>query len=150
MATNLGNHCFGPDFPNGLSSPAATKVTAMTTAGVWFQEEGDISGTDTDVVNILVDGGGAQGLLLRVYRSLENQRLMANFSFHMVHDGTVSKLRCFPRQLAAHMTLQQACINSGISTGTFPSEDWSSSGASQYIQDLNDALKPLFMTVYRA
>ena len=150
MATNLGNHVFTPDNPNGLSSPAATKVTAMTTAGVWYQEEGTISGTDTDCVNLLVDGGGAQGLLLRVYRSLENQRLMSNFSFHMVHDGTDSKLRCFPRQLAAHMTLEDACKNSGIPTGTFPSEDWSSSGASQYIQDLNTALKPLFMTVYRA
>ena len=41
MAVNLGNHVFNPDNPNGLSSPAATKVTAMTTAGVWFAEEGE-------------------------------------------------------------------------------------------------------------
>ena len=122
----------------------------MTTAGVWFAEEGPISGTDTDVVNILVDGGGVQGLLVRMYRSLENQRLMSNFSMHMVHDGTNSKLRCFPRQLAAHMTLEDACKNSGIATGTFPSEDWSGTGMTTYLTQLNDALKPLFMTVYRA
>ena len=101
MATNLGNHVFNPDNPNGLSSPAATKVTAMTTAGVWFQEEGPISSTDTDVVNVLCPDSGTQGSLIRMYRSLENQRLMSNFSFAMVHDGTNSVLRCFPRQLSA-------------------------------------------------
>ena len=150
MATNIGNHIFSADNPNGLSSPASSKVTAMQTAGVWYMEEGDISGTATDVVNLLIDGGGAQGLLLRVYRSLENQRLMSNFHFAMVHDGTNSKLRAYPRQLAVHMSIEDACKHSGIATGTFPSEDWSGTGATQYIQDLNAALKPLFMTVYRA
>ena len=150
MATNLGNHVFNSDNPNGLASPASTKVTAMTTAGVWFAEEGQISNQDTDVVNILVDGGGAQGLLLRMYRNLENQRLMANFSFHMVHDGTNSKLRAFPRQLAAHMTLEDAMKNSGIPVSGFPSEDWQGTGMTSYLTSLNDSLKPHFITVYRA
>ena len=150
MATNIGSHVFTPDNPNGLSSPAATVVSAMTTAGCWFQEEGPISSTDTDVVNILVDGGGAQGLLVRMYRSLENQRLMSNFSFHMVHDGTNSLLRCFPRQLAAHMSLENAMKNSGIPVSGFPSEDWSGSGMTSYLTSLNDSLKPHFITVYRA
>ena len=68
MATNLGNHVFSPDSPNGLSSPAATVVTAMAAAGVWFQEEGPISGTDTDVVNVLCPDSGTQGLLIRMSR----------------------------------------------------------------------------------
>ena len=122
----------------------------MTTAGVWFSEEGPISGTDSDVVNILCDGGGAQGLLVRMYRSLENQRLMSNFSMHMVHDGTNSKLRCFPRQLAAHMSLEDAMKNSGIPVSGFPSEDWSGTGMTSYLTSLNDSLKPHYITVYRA
>ena len=150
MAVNLGSQMFSPDSPGGLSSPAATVVTAMTTAGVWFAEEGPISGTDTDCVNILVDGGGAQGLLVRMYRSLENQRLMSNFSFHMVHDGTNSKLRCFPRQLAAHMSLEDAMKKSGIPVSGFPSEDWQGTGMTTYLTSLNDSLKSHYITVYRA
>ena len=150
MATNQGNHVFNPDSPNGLSSPAATRVTSMTTNGVWFQEEPAISGTDPDVVNVLIDGGGSQGLLLRMFRSLENQRLMANYSFHMQHDGTNSILRCHPRNLAKTVTLETAMQNSGIPTGTFPSEDWSGSGATTYVTTLNDALKAHYMTIYRA
>ena len=150
MTVNLGSHVFNPDSPGGLSSPAATVVTAMAAAGVWFHEEGPISGTDTDVVNVLCPDSGTQGLLIRMYRSLENQRLMSNFSFHMVHDGTNSKLRCFPRHLAAHMSLSDAMLNSGISVSGFPSEDWSGTGMTSYLTSLNDSLKPHYITVYRA
>ena len=150
MTVNKGNFVFSPDSPGGLSSPAATVVTSMTSSGCWFQEEGPISGTDTDVVNILVDGGGAQGLLVRMYRSLENQRLMSNFSFHMGHDGINSKLRCFPRQLAAHMSLEDAMKNSGLPVSGFPSEDWSGTGMTSYLTSVNDSLKSHYITVYRA
>ena len=85
-----------------------------------------------------------------MYRSLENQRLMSNFSFAMVHDGTNSVLRCFPRQLAAYMSLEDAMKNSGIPVSGFPSEDWSGTGMTTYLTQLNDSLKPHFMTVYRA
>ena len=59
--TSTGSYVFNPDHPNGLSSPAATVVTAMTTAGVWFAEEGPIGGTDTDCVNILATAGVPRG-----------------------------------------------------------------------------------------
>ena len=149
--SNLGNNVFNPDHPtNGLSSPAATVVSSMATAGVWFMEEGPISGTDTDVVNILCPDSGTQGLLIRMYRSLENQRLMSNFSFAMIHDGTNSVLRCFPRQLVTYMSLENAMKNSGIPVSGFPSEDWQGTGMTSYLTSLNDSLKPHFITVYRA
>ena len=148
--TSTGSYVFNPDNPNGLSSPAATVVTSMTTSGVWFQVEGPISGTDTDVVKVLCPDSGTQGLLIRMYRSLENQRLMSNFSFAMVHDGTNSVLRCFPRQLATYMSLENAMKNSGIPVSGFPSEDWSGTGMTSYLASLNDSLKSHYITAYRA
>ena len=150
MAVNTGNFVFSADSPGGLSSPAATVVSQMSTAGVWFQEEGAISGTDTDVVNVMCPDSGTQGLLIRMYRSLENQRLLSNFSLAMVHDGTNSVLRCFPRQLATYMSLENAMKNSGIPVSGFPSEDWQGSGMTSYLTSLNDSLKSHYITVYRA
>ncbi len=75
---------------------------------------------------------------------------MRNLHVAMVYDGTNSKFRAYPRQLAVHMSIEAASKKSGIATGTFPSENWSGTDATTYIQALNDALKPLFITVYRA
>jgi len=152
MATNLGNHVFTPDAPSGLASAAATRVSAMQTAGVHFVEESQINSQDTDVINYLVDNGGAGGLLLRFYRSLEAQRLFANFSFHMEFDGTNYVLKCHPRSLAKTASLQTAMENCGIPCSGWPSEDWSGTGMTTYLTTLNGVLKaaPYYTQIYRA
>ena len=119
----------------GAISNASSRLDTMRNEGTYYEEL--TVGGDTDIILIC-----AEGYLISLYRSFQNQRLMQNFVVRETLIGGQRKLRFVHRNLALSLSFEAALKSCGVNI-TVP-DDFSGN-----MTAINQALEPIFIQVYK-
>ena len=138
MSTQLtysGAEYTTPDHSAGygtaIPSPS-TVLSGMITGQLYYKEYGD-----TDVILI-----SAEGYLLSLFKSFQNQKLLQQFVVRMTSVGGQNKLRWIHRSLAVTFTTEEALRCVGVDVTV--SDDYSGTMVA-----INTSLAPLWIQVYK-
>ena len=139
MSTQLtytGAEWTSPDHSAGygtaIPSPS-TVLSGMITGQLYFKENGD-----TDVIFV-----SAEGLLLSLFKSFSNQKLLQQFVVRMTSVGGHNRLRWIHRSLATTFTTEEALRAVGVDVTV--SDDYSGTMVA-----INTSLASQFIQIYKA
>ena len=130
-----------------VASTASPVLSVVISGNLYYRELGLLSGSESDVLDINV----ANVFLVRVSRqSFELAKLISQFSFCAMTISGVYEIRCVHKQLGSYFTIEQACNACGVLLTNFVSDFSGTGSATSGWYDMNQALEPIGMQLYRA